>query len=287
MSDTSTFNVLESTAATFGDDIQQQIIPNDDNNDNNIKAQLQLNSSVKINNDNDDNHEDDNHEDDNHEDDNHEDDNHEDDNHEDDNHEDDNHEDDNHEDDNHEDDNHEDDNHEDDNHDNHDDKNSNSLISQLINQLPKDFNKEIENDPNFSDFIKFHKIINKFSPVIESTSTSTENSKSILEKIPKYNWDLLSFSFEYIYKIYNDEINEILIEFDKLDIKRSIWQESAFRLDGERASRKFRLIESWINDSDLYLNLMRNDLTTSVQIIRNTLNKLNNDINNDNINVTP
>lgn len=141
------------------------------------------------------------------------------------------------------------------------------LISNLKNSLPLDYDVELQNDPNFADFIKFHNVIKNFN---------TSNDKiETLQSIPKYDWEIMSFAFEYIYKLYTDEINDILLKFDNLDIKRSIWQESAFRMDGERASKRFKLIESWISDSDVYLNTMRKDLSSSVQIIKNTLDRLN------------
>lgn len=141
-----------------------------------------------------------------------------------------------------------------------------TLLAELLASLPSNYDVELQHDPNFSEFVRFHNLVKGFEPV--------EGFRN--GPVPKYNWDVLSCAFEHVYKLYTNEINDILADFDKLDIKRSIWQESAFRMDGERASRRFRSIESWISDSDRYLNVMRKDLSSSVQIIRHTLDKLNN-----------
>jgi hypothetical protein len=154
-----------------------------------------------------------------------------------------------------------------------------SIINRLLNTLPENFNDNLKNDPNFNKFLQFHQIVNNF---FKESSSNSNNWNS--DEIPKYDWETLSTTFEYIYKLYNDEINQILSEFDKLDIKRSIWQESAFRMDAERASIKFKNLESWISNQDLYLNISRKDLSSSVQIIKNTLNKLNNPANDSNSN---
>lgn len=134
-----------------------------------------------------------------------------------------------------------------------------------------DSDTELLNDPHFATFINHHKQLNQF---FKDASPASE--------LPAYDWDALSSVFEYIYKLYNDEINQILADFDKLDIKRSIWQESAFRLDAERASHKFKNLESWISNQNSYLNVQKSDLSSSVQIIKNTLNKLNNSTTNNN-----
>ena len=147
------------------------------------------------------------------------------------------------------------------------------LVAELLARLPADSDAELQSDPNFASFIEFHNLVKDFQPV---ESSHREPARVFLRPIPKYNWETLSSAFEYVYKLYTTEINDILADFDRLDIKRSIWQESAFRMDGERASRRFRAIETWISDSDLYLNVMRKDLSSSVQIIKNTLDKLNN-----------
>lgn len=148
-----------------------------------------------------------------------------------------------------------------------------TLVAELLARVPADCDAELAQDPNLAAFVEFHKLVKDFQP---AESLGKEAARVFLRPIPKYNWDTLSLAFEHVYKLYTAEINDILADFDRLDIKRSIWQESAFRMDGERASRRFRAIETWISDSDLYVNVMRKDLSSSVQIIKHTLDKLNN-----------
>lgn len=137
------------------------------------------------------------------------------------------------------------------------------LATTLLNSIPSQFTNSLPTDPAFADFVSLHA---KLKDHFESDS----------KQIPKYNWDLLSLVFEHIYKLYNDEVAALLKQLDALDIKRSIWHESAFRIDTERATRRFKKIESWISNEDLYLTKTKKDLSSSVQIIRNTLQKLNN-----------
>lgn len=138
-----------------------------------------------------------------------------------------------------------------------------SLASKLLAAFPDDFESQFAQDPALKEFVSMHEQLNT-------------NFDSNTKQIPKYDWETLSVVFEHIYKAYNDEVTEILKQLDALDIKRSIWQESAFRIDTERATKKFKKIESWISNEDLYLNKTKKDLSSSVQIIRNTLEKLNN-----------
>lgn len=147
-----------------------------------------------------------------------------------------------------------------------------SIHTLLTGMLP-DSDNEIHNDPNFVDFIKFHNKVNSLFPT--KTDPLAHPEKPIpLSDIPKYNWDILSYTFEYVYRLYREEISSILTEFDNLDIKRSIWQESAFRIDAERASKKFKKLETWISNQDSYLHASSKDLSTGVQNIRDTLAKL-------------
>lgn len=152
------------------------------------------------------------------------------------------------------------------------------LISQLLNRLPGSFDSQMLEDPNFTEFLDFH---NKVDILFHKDRTgveggSVEKPNDLLGALPKYNWEILSYAFEYVYKLYNDEINAILVEFDRLDVKRSIWQESAFRIDAERASKKLKHMERWISNEETHLDKTRTELSSSIQSIRNTLEKLNN-----------
>lgn len=140
---------------------------------------------------------------------------------------------------------------------------SKPLASTLIQSIPSEFTSSLPEDSAFADFVALH-------------AKLRDHFDSNMKQIPKYDWDLLSLVFEHIYKLYNDEVAALLKQLDALDIKRSIWHESAFRIDTERATRRFKKIESWISNEDLYLTKTKKDLSSSVQIIRNTLEKLNN-----------
>lgn len=140
-------------------------------------------------------------------------------------------------------------------------RNCSPPLLQQIPEISPEFDNELADDPNLSQFIQFHQSYNV----------------SDTDQIPKYNWELLSQAFEYVHSLYIEEINQIMKNFDLLDIKRSIWSESAYRMDLLRSNKKFNKTESWINNQDTYLNIIKNDLSASVNSIKLTLEKLNNE----------
>lgn len=133
------------------------------------------------------------------------------------------------------------------------------LLSRLMQELPQD---SISQDPNLREFMGMHMGL--------ANATVDDNPSA-----PTYNWDILSKAFEYIYNLYLEDLQDINSQFESLDIKRSIWLESVSRLDGNRAESRIQIVESWISNSRFKLNTMKNDLDTSIEVIKTTLNKFN------------
>lgn len=133
------------------------------------------------------------------------------------------------------------------------------LLARVMLELP---HEAISEDPGLKEFVELH--LGLSVPDID------DNPKS-----PIYNWDVLSKAFEYIYNAYVDEMLEINSQFESLDVKRSIWLESVSRLDGNRAESRIKNVESWVSNYHCRLNTMKNDLDTSIQVIKTTLNKFN------------
>lgn len=129
------------------------------------------------------------------------------------------------------------------------------LVSRLVEELPLD---SILAEPALQPLIAMHQQL-KTQPMEEEPAL--------------YDWGILSKAFEYIYNAYLEEMQEINVGFEALDIKRSIWLESACRMDGCRAELRMQGVEKWISHSQVRLGQMKTDLDQSVDVIRSTLEK--------------
>jgi hypothetical protein len=146
-----------------------------------------------------------------------------------------------------------------------------SFVAQLLQSVPSasDLAAQLQTDPAVAAFAAFHDSLKD-----KGNNEDRDKRDSSLDnaaELPKYNWDALSAAFEHIYTLYADEVAAVLADVDRLDIRRAIWHESAFRMDGERASRLFKNTEAWVASSEAHLLHQREGLAASVQTIRNTL----------------
>ena len=144
-----------------------------------------------------------------------------------------------------------------------------SFVAQLLRSVPSvsDLAAQLQTDPAVAAFAAFHDSLKDNNEDGDKRDSSLDNAANF----PKYNWDALSAAFEHIYTLYADEVAAVLADVDRLDIRRAIWHESAFRMDGERASRLFKNTEAWVASSEAHLLHQREGLAASVQTIRNTL----------------
>jgi hypothetical protein len=146
-----------------------------------------------------------------------------------------------------------------------------SFVAQLLQSVPSasDLAAQLQTDPAVAAFAAFHDSLKD-----KGNNEDRDKRDSSLDNaanFPKYNWDALSAAFEHVYTLYADEVAAVLADVDRLDIRRAIWHESAFRMDGERASRLFKNTEAWVASSEAHLIHQREGLAASVKTIRNTL----------------
>ena len=146
-----------------------------------------------------------------------------------------------------------------------------SFVAQLLQSVPSvsDLAAQLQTDPAVAAFAAFHDSLKDKDN--NEDKDKRDSSLDNAAELPKYNWDALSAAFEHIYTLYADEVAAVLADVDRLDIRRAIWHESAFRMDGERASRLFKNTEAWVASSEAHLLHQREGLAASVQTIRNTL----------------
>jgi hypothetical protein len=144
-----------------------------------------------------------------------------------------------------------------------------SFVAQLLQSAPSasDLAAQLQTDPAVAAFAAFHDSLKDNNEDRDKRDSSLDNAANF----PKYNWDALSAAFEHVYTLYADEVAAVLADVDRLDIRRAIWHESAFRMDGERASRLFKNTEAWVASSEAHLIHQREGLAASVKTIRNTL----------------
>ncbi len=144
-----------------------------------------------------------------------------------------------------------------------------SFVAQLLQSAPSasELAAQLQTDPAVAAFAAFHDSLKDNNEDGDKRDSSLDNAANF----PKYNWDALSAAFEHVYTLYADEVAAVLADVDRLDIRRAIWHESAFRMDGERASRLFKNTEAWVASSEAHLIHQREGLAASVKTIRNTL----------------
>ncbi|ODV85699.1 hypothetical protein CANARDRAFT_27800 [[Candida] arabinofermentans NRRL YB-2248] len=92
--------------------------------------------------------------------------------------------------------------------------------------------------------------------------------------IPTFNWTRLSDEFDIIYTEYTDGMKQTIEEFEKIDFTRLVWQDSAHKVDGDRATKRINAIEEWTINTEGYLEQLRQELASSLSVIQSTLSKL-------------
>ncbi|GMG19682.1 unnamed protein product [Ambrosiozyma monospora] len=151
------------------------------------------------------------------------------------------------------------------------------LFSKLVSQITPE---QIESKA-VSDFLKQQKE-SPFNGAGNGNADGNCEKVTILDKIPSYDWEILSVTFESIFNEYTNEMKEVIQELENVDYRRNLWQESAHGKDAAKANQRFNKIEEWITNSEGYLESLRQDLLSSVNVIKSTMYKFDESPNNGN-----
>ncbi|CUS20177.1 LAQU0S01e00738g1_1 [Lachancea quebecensis] len=100
------------------------------------------------------------------------------------------------------------------------------------------------------------------------------NGTSEHEPVERLNWDEVYEVSANVMDLYTKDVDECLSELEKFYRKQYLWQEAAFTIDSHRGAARIGAAETWVIEKELHLESKRQELSSSAQIIKKTLEGL-------------